>query len=376
MNEIQPIKEYWGPLPRVSTAVDEEKSVVLSAVEASSKSNFHKISVGVIVSALNEEKVIADSLAGLLEIIDPAHIYLVSDGSKDKTAEIASSFIPNVLNLSSNVGKANALNALIKHYRLADRYEYLLFTDADSRLAPDFLVQVQSALSERPACVVGTVASHRKGLISAYRVYEYGFSHRVFKRAQGIASLISIAPGCASLYRTDVLTQLDFSGRTLTEDFDLTLQIHERKLGQIIYARDARVITQDPYTLKDYWRQIMRWYTGFWQNVRLHKIYQPNSMLHMEIWLSLIDSFSWIFALLLAVFVPHIFLLMLASTAVLVGGFAVLVLALERQLWAIRYLPIFPMFQLINTCAYLASIVRAFRPSEKLNWHKVARYAS
>src|SRR5205823_656630 len=110
---------------------------------------------------------------------------------------------------------------------------------------------------------------------------EYGLSHRVYKQAQNKMRTITVAPGSSSLYRSDVLRELDFGNQTLTEDFDLTLQIYRRKLGRVVYAPRAKVITQDPPTLKDYWNQVMRWYTGFWQNVFMHRIYLPTSMVNL-----------------------------------------------------------------------------------------------
>jgi len=376
MKRLEKISEYWGSLPRTASARAEEKAVVVTPLELNQLSNFHRVTVGVIMAAYNEERVIEDSLSSLRQVFDAAHIYVVNDGSKDKTITLAGSLTPNVLDLQENVGKANALKTLIDHFRLTKRYDYLLFTDADSRLPADFLEKVKPSLKNRPACVVATVTSQRRGVISAFRVFEYGFSHRVFKRAQGAASLITVAPGCGSLYRTDVLEQLDFSDRTLTEDFDLTLQIHLKKLGRIDYAYQVRVATQDPFTWRDYWKQIVRWYTGFWQNVRLHRSYLPNSLISAEIILSLIDSFSWLGALILALLVPHIFLLLLFYAGALIAGLGLSVLIIEREYWAIKYLPLFPLFQFINSAAYIYSFFRAFRSGEKLGWNKVARYAS
>jgi len=376
MNELMPIPEFWGPLPRTASGLAKRDVIVVTPLELNQLSNFHRVSVGVIMAAYNEEKVITDSLTSLSRVFDPAHIYVVNDGSSDQTAELAGLLTPNVLNLKENVGKINALRVLIAHFDLLKRYDYLLFTDADSRLPADFLDKIKPAIKNHPACVVATVTSQRRGLISAFRTFEYGFSHRVFKRAQGVASLITIAPGCGSLYRTDILEQLDFSDRTLTEDFDLTLQIHLKKLGRIQYAYQARVSTQDPLTWRDYWRQVVRWYTGFWQNIRLHRSYLPTSAINGEIILSLVDSFSWFGALALAVLAPHTFFLLLLYAIVLVSGLGLLVLIMERQYWAIKYLPVFPVFQFINTAAYVYSFFRALKSREKLGWHKVARYAS
>src|SRR6266498_1563115 len=212
-----------------------------------------KRSFCVVVPAFNEAQVIEASLDRLLGLLLQGDIYVVSDGSSDETGRIARRMGVNILTLARNQGKARALHSLIQFFELTKKYDYILFSDADSQMAPDFLTVAQKYLQDRPACIVGTVKSDKYGLISAYRTYEYSLTHQIFKRAQDILNVITVAPGCASLYRSDIIDQLEFSHRTLTEDFDLTIQIHQKKLGQIVYAPDAYVITQDPPTVRDYW---------------------------------------------------------------------------------------------------------------------------
>lgn len=226
------------------------------------------------------------------------------------------------------------------------------------------------------ACLVGTVTSHRRGVISAYRFYEFGLSHRVFKRAQNVAGVVAIAPGCASLYRSDVLKQLDFSCRTLTEDFDLTLQIHHKKLGRVVYVPKAKVITQDPPTFLDYWKQVTRWHTGFWQNIFLHKVYHPTKLVNLEIALLAADGLGWLAILGLAVLNPLLFAKLGLSSALVASVLAVIVLLMERQAWAIRYIPAFFLFQAINLVSYFYSFFRALGSGKRrLSWQKVTRYS-
>lgn len=99
--------------------------------------------VAVVIPAFNEERVLESSLKALTAIIPKEHIYVVSDGSTDRTAELATHYTENVLDLDQNYGKAKALEALIAHFDLTQRYTYLLFSDADSRLAPDFLEEIK-----------------------------------------------------------------------------------------------------------------------------------------------------------------------------------------------------------------------------------------
>ncbi len=332
--------------------------------------------VCVVVPAYNEEQVIDASLTAMAEIIGKEHIFVVSDGSSDRTAELARLHTDNVLELPENMGKAKALDQLIRAFNLVARYEYILFSDADSRLAPNFLEEVKKYVASDAACIVGTVASDRRGLVSAYRTYEYGMSHRVYKRAQSTMQVITVAPGSSSLYRSDVLRELDFTNHTLTEDFDLTLQIHRYGLGRVVYAPGAKVITQDPPTIKDYWKQVMRWYTGFWQNVFMHRIYLPNSTVNLEIWFLVLDSMSWVAGLILGLYNPHLLLSMLGVMIVMTEAMSLVILLMERAYWAIPYMPFFIIFHVMNLMSYGLSFFRAiFNQSKRLSWQKVSRYS-
>jgi biofilm PGA synthesis N-glycosyltransferase PgaC len=334
-----------------------------------------KHSLCVVVPAYNEEAVIAASLTALCQVVPKEHIYVVSDGSDDATSAITRKYIPNLLELRKNRGKATALELLINKYKLTDKYKYILFTDADSRLSPDFLKEVKQHMRENPACIVGTVASHRHGLISAYRTYEYSLSHRVYKQAQNTLNAIIVAPGCASLYRSDVFKNLDFGNKTLTEDFDLTLQIHLKKLGIIMYVPNARVMTQDPPTFVDYWKQILRWTTGTWQNIFLHKIYRLRSKISFLFYLIYLELLLAFAAPIIAIDQPAFFFHLVFWQYITISAIALICLSLEKAWWALYYIPTFPLFYLANIFIQPIAFVRAiFGINRALSWSKPTRY--
>lgn len=325
--------------------------------------------------AFNEERVIVASLQALKRVIKREHIFVVSDGSTDRTARLAKQEDVFVLNLRKNVGKACALKRLIDRKKLSGKYRYLLFSDADSRLSPDFLKVIKKYAKSGPACIVGTVVSERHGLISAYRTYEYGMMHKVFKKAQNALDVITVAPGCASLYRSDIIKRLNFNNATLTEDFDLTIQIHKKRLGRVIYAPEAEVITQDPPTVKDYWKQIMRWYTGFWQNVFLYRLYKPTNRFNIEILIITLDSLAAIGSLAIALYHPVLLLRLIIFTYLTMVILTLIIVSIEKKFWVIWYIPFFILIYFINIAAYITSFFRAiiFR-HKQLSWNKVERY--
>jgi cellulose synthase/poly-beta-1,6-N-acetylglucosamine synthase-like glycosyltransferase len=324
----------------------------------------------VIIPAYNEEKVIGASLEALKSVFAIQDIYVVSDGSTDRTADIAWESGVNILKLKGNQGKASALREAIRLGNLIDRYRYVLFSDADSRLSQNFLTIIEKHLDRNPALIVGTVASDRRGLISAFRTYEYGLSHRVYKSAQHFMSAITVAPGCASLYKSEALDQLEFSGRTLTEDFDLTIQIHKKKLGPILYVPEAVVVTQDPFTFKDFWKQVLRWNTGTWQNISQHKLY-------LEMYFLLIDNIFWLSTIALAFAYPSFFVRIIVATLLVFLMLALAIAFIEKRYWIIPYIPLFPIFYLVNILAFYYALPRALLfKQNRLFWNKVKRYSA
>jgi cellulose synthase/poly-beta-1,6-N-acetylglucosamine synthase-like glycosyltransferase len=236
--------------------------------------------------------------------------------------------------------------------------------------------EIKKFVKEKPALIVGTVSSDRKGLISAFRTYEYGISHKIYKYAQNAIGAITVAPGCASLYRSDVIEQLNIQSSTLTEDFDLTIQIHQKKLGKIIYAPSAVVTTQDPLTFRDYWKQILRWNTGTWQNIFLHKLYKPNSKLNLELFFLLLDNFLWIATLVFVILHPLVLLVSMGFTLATISVLALMVALIEKKYWVLPYIILFPVFFYINIVAFYYSIFRVlFGKKGTLLWNKASRYA-
>ncbi len=330
----------------------------------------------VVVPAFNEAAVIEASLDALSRVLPKRDIFVVSDGSTDDTVKLARSKKVSALEIKKNRGKAEAIRRVISRRHLDERYEYVMFSDADSRLSPDFVNRVEEAISKRPACIVGTVTSQRKGLISAFRAYEYALGHLLYKQAQDIMGVVLIAPGCAAIYRADILNQLEFSSRTITEDFDLTIQIHRKELGRVNYIRQAEVLTQDPQSLSDYWKQILRWQTGYWQNLFIHKLLKPSSKISLEAYLLLIDA---VIGIALTAF---IFINLPSSLGWLEIGYlstvalAAILLIFKRKFWALPYVPLFFAFYLLGLFVYCYAFFRViFNRGKKFAWGKPARYA-
>ena len=232
----------------------------------------------IIIPASNEEFVIEKTLKTILSYINKHDVYLVDDYSKDKTFELALNFLPsnNVLSLRKNSGKAGALNTGINKFKLTEKYEYIMPIDADAVPSSQFLENIFECFTlnkkRKLIAVTGKVIGNNSSWITAYRLWEYEISQNIYKNSQNATSTIAVCPGCATVYRSKVFKKIHFSRDTVTEDMDLTFEIHRKKLGKIGYCSKATVNTQDPGTFRDFAKQVERWYKGFWQCVIKHNV--------------------------------------------------------------------------------------------------------
>ncbi|WP_434994394.1 glycosyltransferase family 2 protein [Arthrobacter sp. Ld5] len=240
--------------------------------------------VAVLIAAHNEASTIEKSIHAAADLVPPTNIHVVSDKSTDATVPIARNLGVNVLDLQVNRGKAGALAEGIRHFGLCDRFEVVLILDADTRPTRDYLTTGLplfadpgvAAVAGRAKSIVGAGKRSLLGrFLIAYRDRLYLVVQLLLKYGQAAkpANVVSIVPGFASMYRTSVLRHIDVAGRGLViEDFNMTFDVHARKLGRIAFHPSAAIAyTEDPDNLRDYVRQIRRWNLGFWQTVRRHR---------------------------------------------------------------------------------------------------------
>jgi poly-beta-1,6-N-acetyl-D-glucosamine synthase len=239
--------------------------------------------VAAIVPAYNEELVIADTIESLIPIVSRRNIFVNTYGSSDRTAEIAARYKVNVLN-DSTAGKTKAEKLSNTVAILKEKYKYkaVLFVDADTRISHDFLIRGLPYFSDPEVVAFAGYATtlwDRKNtpfwnmFYVSYRERMYFFMQMIVKYAQTWrnSNVSPIVPGFASIYRMDILPQIDIDPKGLViEDFNMTFEVHHKNLGKIAHHHSVFATTQDPDNFKDYARQVSRWDLGFWQTVRRH----------------------------------------------------------------------------------------------------------
>jgi poly-beta-1,6-N-acetyl-D-glucosamine synthase len=237
--------------------------------------------VAVLVAAHNEELVIEQTLAAVMELVPLPSLHVVSDGSTDRTVEVARRAGANVIETKENLGKAGALQEAIQRFGLLDRFRAVMLLDADTRVQPGYFDAalpmfddpgvaavagcVRTETDRRLSPVGNLLVGHRQVIYSiGQRVLKYGQTSRHFNATP-------IVPGFASIYRCEVLPRIDVNPPGLViEDFNMTFEVYQKRLGKVGFTLSAVAITQDPDNFHDYVRQTRRWALGLWQTVRRH----------------------------------------------------------------------------------------------------------
>jgi len=229
-------------------------------------------SISVIVPAYNEEKVIARTIESLLEADYPnKEIIVVDDGSTDRTLEIALRYVRAGVKVyhKENGGKSSALNYGLKFAR----GEIVVTVDADSIVGRSALKELIKKFKDpNVVAACGNIkVLNRVNWLTKCQALEYITSINIFRRALDVFGAVTVVPGALGAFRKSVLEAGGFYDKdTVTEDFDVTVKT--LKAGSIVQASSyALAYTEAPETLRDLYRQRMRWYRGNFQTIIKHR---------------------------------------------------------------------------------------------------------
>lgn len=230
--------------------------------------------VSVIIAAYNEEKVIARTVAAVLESNYPDfEVIVVDDGSTDGTLETLrrefSSYGGVRILSQPNGGKAAALNLATAEAN----HEFLVTLDADTLFRPGTIGNLIRHFSNpRVAGVSGNVkVGNPRKWIARFQSIEYVCGFNLDRRALDLLNAVTVVPGAAGTWRKSaVLAAGGYPLNTVAEDTDLTLAIRRR--GHLIrYEENAIADTEVPETIAALARQRLRWAFGTLQSAWKHR---------------------------------------------------------------------------------------------------------
>lgn len=209
--------------------------------------------LSVLIPAYNEERSIAQTLLSLSTTLRSNgwryEIIVASDGSKDKTVEIASNLgLDNVrvLDLYPNQGKGAALLAAFQ----TSRGKYAAFFDADGDIAVESLVDLFKRLLNSDADIIVGSKVHPESMVQypkLRRIQSYGF--RLLIRLLFSIPVSDTQTG-VKVFRSDVLDQIAPGIDSSGFEFDLELIVSAVKQGYSIIDGPVRLNFQFESTVR------------------------------------------------------------------------------------------------------------------------------
>lgn len=272
---------WWQTLRRRPSATGPDSAPSQTVLRQDLQRPLTVNDVAVLIPAHNEALVIGESLRAITALVPAQNVHVVSDASTDATIEIARCTGVHVIETSENLGKAGALAEGIKRFGLVRRFPVVMLLDADTRVEPGYFAAALPLLRNPTVVAVAgcvrTVMDRkltlRGKILVGHRTRIYAVGQRALKFGQTYlrSNATPIVPGFASLYRTQVLPQMDMNPPGLViEDFNMTFEVYQKRLGKVGFTLGAVATTQDPDNFRDYVRQTKRWGVGLWQTVRRH----------------------------------------------------------------------------------------------------------
>jgi peptidoglycan/xylan/chitin deacetylase (PgdA/CDA1 family)/spore germination protein YaaH/GT2 family glycosyltransferase len=261
--------------------------------------------VSVLIPCFNEEKVIAASVARILESEwRNIEVLVLDDGSKDNTAEEvrrAHGDDPRVTLLSfENGGKARAVNRGLA----VAKGEYVVALDADTLFPPRTIGRLVRWFQDpRIGAVAGNaIVGNRLNIVTRWQALEYVTAQNLERRALAALGAVTVVPGAVGAWRKSVLDDLGgYPSDTLAEDQDLTIAC-QRAGWKVAFDPSAQAFTEAPDTVAGLLKQRFRWSFGTLQCVWKHRAALFNRKTPALGFVALPQI--WLFQILLAVAAP------------------------------------------------------------------------
>lgn len=237
----------------------------------------HKFAV--MIAGRNEEAVIGELVRSIKnqdypeELID---VFVIADNCTDNTAQVAEEAGAEVLVRNDRlvVGKSHALDFALNRIRVlygdcsgrTDYDAYFVF-DADNVLDPGFVSAMNRGVNRgyQVLTCYRNSKNYDSNWISAGSALWFLREAKFLSNARYMMGSSCAISGTGFMISADILeSNGGWIHHLLTEDIEFSTDCiaHGIRIG---YCVDAYVYDEQPTTMKDSWRQRMRWAKGFYQ---------------------------------------------------------------------------------------------------------------
>lgn len=234
----------------------------------------------VLVSARNERAVIGNLIRDIQTQTYPSaliDIWLVADNCTDDTAQIARDLGCNVVERfdQTKVGKGYALTYLLDTMiddGTADRYDAFFVFDADNRLDPHYIAEMNKAFQSG----FRILTSYRNSVNLSDNWVSSGSALWFIRESRFLnSSRMRLGTSChvggtGFMFSREIMNRnKGWKFHLLTEDLEFTMDsvLHGDRVG---YCGTAILYDEQPVTFRQSWRQRLRWSKGFLQVFRYY----------------------------------------------------------------------------------------------------------
>lgn len=233
----------------------------------------------VMIAGRNEAAVIGELVQSVKNQDYPAglvDVYVIADNCTDNTAEVAREAGAEVLIRNDRlvVGKSHALDFALNRIRVlhgdesgrTDYDGYFVF-DADNVLDPGFVAAMNRGMNRgyQVLTCYRNSKNYDSNWISAGSALWFLREAKFLSNARYMMGSSCAISGTGFMISADILeSNGGWIHHLLTEDIEFSTDCisHGIRIG---YCADAYVYDEQPTTMRDSWRQRMRWAKGFYQ---------------------------------------------------------------------------------------------------------------
>jgi peptidoglycan-N-acetylglucosamine deacetylase len=234
--------------------------------------------LSILIPAYNEEKNIISCLKSILNSdydLNKFQIIVIDDKSKDETKKLVKEFIFKNQKVDIQLiegkhqGKSKSLNLGLSYAK----NELILSIDADIILKKDTISKLVAPMVYKSVAATNAVARIRnpKKFIEYFQMIEFTLNNLIRTSFSKVFKNSIWFFGAVACYKKSVLNEVgNFKTDTLTEDMDICLEIYNKKY-QIVTVPDAIMATNAMSSIRDLFKQRMRWYYGALQSLFKNK---------------------------------------------------------------------------------------------------------
>lgn len=225
----------------------------------------------VLVAACNEAAVVGMLVDSLKAQNYPATLYdvmVAPNNCTDDTRAVTLAHGAQIFEPTGPIsGKGDVLRQMCQKLLEEDRYDAICVFDADNLVHPDFLQRMNDAYTSGMQAVQGYRDSKNPAdsAVSTCSSIHYWIVNRFYNGGRENLGLSSLIHGCGFMVSLEMLRRLNgWDTQAITEDYEFTVQCvlaGER----VRYLSSAVFYDEQPLTIRQSWRQRMRWGVGYVQ---------------------------------------------------------------------------------------------------------------